>query len=249
MHEDRRVRSQQQFEDYVNSFVTEEELNSRLYLPDLKDLYSLYRSVRTSKSVSVLEYGSGWSTLVLALAINENLEADGPAYINKVRHPNPFKLMTVDVSRKFQDMAMSRIPADLQKVIIPVVSNCEIGTFRDQICSYFTEVPPFTADFIYLDGPDCDQVQGNVGGFNFDFGSESHRYGLPMSGDLLRLEFFFWPGTRIVVDGRGANASFLRSNFTRNWTYEFNKNLDQHFFVLSESAWGDISQRHLDATS
>ena len=249
MGNNRGVRSKAEFQSYISSFVTESELTAQLYLPDLEDLYSLYANVRKNKSIAIVEYGSGWSTLALALGIYENKLSDGEKYMENVRHPNPYHIMTVDASSKFQEIALNRIPMGLVDVVLPIVSPCHIGTFNDRICSYFTEVPAFTADFIYLDGPDCDQVLGEIGGFNLDFGSDSHRYGLPMSGDLLRLEYFFWPGTQIVVDGRGANATFLKNNFSRNWTYEYNPNLDQHFFALIEPAWGKISKLHLDATS
>ena len=36
-----------------------------------------------------------------------------------------------------------------------------------------------------------------------------------MSCDILMIENFLMPGTIIVVDGRGANAEFLRKNFKR----------------------------------
>lgn len=243
------MQSKAEFQNYISSLISESELAAKLYLPDLEDLYSLYANVRKNKSTAIVEYGSGWSTLALALAIYENKVSDGNYYLENVRHPNPYQLMTVDASSKFQAIAMKRIPKELAELILPVVSPCHIGTFEDKICSYFTDVPSFIADFIYLDGPDCDQVLGEIGGFNFNFGSDSHRYGLPMSGDLLRLEYFMWPGTRIVVDGRGANAAFLKNHFSRNWKYEYKIKLDQHLFVLRDPAWGRNSQLHLDATS
>jgi len=40
--------------------------------PQLSDLYSLYAKVRVEKSLAIIEYGSGWSTLALAKALDEN---------------------------------------------------------------------------------------------------------------------------------------------------------------------------------
>jgi len=42
------------------------------------------------------------------------------------------------------------------------------------------------------------------------------------------------PGTLIVVDGRTANARFLKNNLKRNWNYYYSKDFDQHFFELKE---------------
>lgn len=41
------------------------------YRPVLKDLHFLYQLVVLNKRISVLEYGSGWSTLILHLALME----------------------------------------------------------------------------------------------------------------------------------------------------------------------------------
>jgi hypothetical protein len=36
-----------------------------------------------------------------------------------------------------------------------------------------------------------------------------------MSADILQREYFFWNGTQIIMDGRGANAEFLQKNLKR----------------------------------
>ena len=104
MGNNRGVRSKAEFQSYISSFVTESELTAQLYLPDLEDLYSLYANVRKNKSIAIVEYGSGWSTLALALGIYENKLSDGEKYMENVRHPNPYHIMTVDASSKFQEI-------------------------------------------------------------------------------------------------------------------------------------------------
>ena len=39
------------------------------YPPDLLDLYYLYEIIRLNKRITILEYGSGWSTLILYKAL------------------------------------------------------------------------------------------------------------------------------------------------------------------------------------
>jgi hypothetical protein len=109
----------------------------------------------------------------------------------------------------------------------------------------YSDIPPWTADLVYLDGPDCDHVTGTVNGFTVNFGDNDKPYGLPMSGDLIRIEQFFWPGSHILTDGRGANAFFLRNNFIRSWTYDYDVTLDQHHFHLDEEPWGAISAKFI----
>ncbi|MFZ4819970.1 MAG: hypothetical protein ACOYLU_15100, partial [Limisphaerales bacterium] len=63
------------------------------YEYEIDDLFHLYSTVRKASCVSVLEFGSGWSTLVLALGLHENAEVFGAEHLRSVRHPNPFQLL------------------------------------------------------------------------------------------------------------------------------------------------------------
>jgi hypothetical protein len=86
------------FCSYVNGFYDNSKMTSdgtEVYPPNFPDLYSLYSKVITSRSLAVLEFGSGWSTLVFAMALEQNRNAHADA-IGALRHPNKFELMTVD---------------------------------------------------------------------------------------------------------------------------------------------------------
>ena len=41
------------------------------YKPELKDLYNLYNYITLNKRITILEFGSGWSSLIMAMALNE----------------------------------------------------------------------------------------------------------------------------------------------------------------------------------
>jgi hypothetical protein len=240
------VMSAIQFEEFILSIASETTNkfeDKALYPPELVDLYSLYTKVRNNRSVAIIEFGSGWSTLALARALDENRLSFSQYVEDNVRHPNPFSLMTIDCSKGFQTLALDRIPKELSEtIIVPVISEAKMSVLNGQICHLYDQVPPFTADFIYLDGPDCDQVSGDVNGFSVRFGSNEYSYGSPMAADLILLEPFLWPGTLLVTDGRGANASFLKNNFKRNWLYRYDKKCDQHLFQLFEEPFGGISE-------
>jgi len=235
-----------QFKEFILSKIqqtSETIFGEAVYAPDLKDLYSLYTKVRDNKIVAIMEFGSGWSTLVLAKALDENRLSFQNFVNENIRHPNPFSLMTVDCSSDFQNLALERVSKDLAKVtILPLISEARMSILSGQACHLFDVIPPFTADFIYLDGPDCDQVSVDVHGFSVRYGSEDHSYGLPMAADLLLLEPFLWPGTLLVIDGRGANANFLKCNFKRNWLYRYDNEYDQHVFRLLEEPFGKFSK-------
>lgn len=233
-----------EFKEFLLLNSTTETVEGELvYPPQVDDLYSLYTKIRNNNVVAILEFGSGWSTLTLAKALDENRLSHQMYVKENIRHPNPFALMTLDVSEKFQAVALNRIPSNLKETnIFSVTTQVHMATVNGQICHLYDFLPPFTADFIYLDGPDCDQVGGDVNGFSVNFESDSYSYGLPMAADLILMEPYFWPGTLIMIDGRGANANFLKNNFRRNWLYEYNKDLDQHSFQLVEEPVGRISE-------
>jgi len=168
--------------------------------------------------------------------------------VSGLRHPNKFELMTVDCESRFISVSTQRIPNESTIRIHPVETKAQMAVVNNQICTLYQNLPAFTADFIYLDGPDCgkDQILGDVNGYSLSFGDDSKSYGLPMAADLIRLEPHLWPGTTIVTDGRGANARFLKNNFVREWDYEYDEALDQHWFYLNEPAWGRYSQMLLE---
>jgi hypothetical protein len=208
------------------------------YSWELDDLYFLYRRVRQTGVSSVLEFGSGWSTFALALGLYENRKSMGHGWPG--RHPNPWVLMSIDVSSQWQDVAISRLPDHLRDVVRPVVSEChlEIASGGSMV-SNFSNVPAFMADLIYVDAPDPEQVQGRAHGFTFQ---ELHS--LPMVGNLIELEYQFWPGTEIIFDGRTSNARMIRDSFRRNWNFLFDPYGDRTTMRLDESSLGAVSSEH-----
>ena len=180
------VLEQGEFSSFISSCVETARVGEThpVYPPEIADLYALYSRVRNERSVAILEIGSGWSTLVLAKALEENRMSYGDWVSGNIRHPNPYSLMTVDCSEFFQSIAIDRLtPHHGDTKVLPIISNVQMTTIQGQACHLFTEIPPFTADFIYLDGPDCDQVIGTTNGMTVSFGSNDYKYGLPMAAD------------------------------------------------------------------
>lgn len=208
------------------------------YEPEWDDLFYLYRATRDSCAVSILEFGSGWSTLAFALALDENRRAFGDIYT--CRHPNQFLIQTIDASESWLEITIARIPPHLREIVVPVHSTPYIGEFNGQVVSFYRNIPPFSPDIVYLDGPNPEQVDGSIDGFGF-----APLHGLPMAADLLRLESHLWPYTQIIVDGRTANARFLRANFVRSWHSVHDPFGDRTVFVLEEPPLGELNEEHL----
>ena len=60
----------------------------RTYLPELKDLYLLHSFILLNKRLTVLEFGSGWSSLIMAhaLMINKKKYEKKTYKIRKKKH-------------------------------------------------------------------------------------------------------------------------------------------------------------------
>ncbi len=210
------------------------------YGPELDDLHHLYALARRSAAVSIMEFGSGWSTLVLALAVHENERSFGGTY--DVRHPNAFRVLSVDASEEYSGRSLGRLPTELREHVIGHVSAARLVEYGGRWASLFDDVPPFVADLIYIDGPEPGQVQGSIDGFSL-----SDPHGLPVAADLLRMEPMLWPETTVVVDGRTANARFLRDNLQRRWDHLRDPYGDRTTLFLDETPYGEISARHVAA--
>ncbi len=209
------------------------------YEPEINDLYFLYQLVREKAVVSILEYGSGWSTLALAMALLENFIDFGSEHLETIRHPNPFTLLSLDASKDWQKLAVSRLTEEelavvRTKIVTPVLTKSD-----GALCHTSDHIPNFVPDLIYLDGPDHTQVTGDISGFKYE------GFTLPMSADLLSIEPYLWPETIIVSDGRTANVRFLESRFKRNWQVLHDPFGDRSILRINEPAFGVVSEEHI----
>lgn len=215
---------------------------SESYLPEIEDLVRLHRFVRERKVFTVLEFGVGYSNIIMADALRRNAEefeavkADFP----KIRQNNPFELHAVDSNEEYIGFAAGRVPEQLRPFVTMHHSGCTMGTFNDRVCHYYDTLPNICPDFIYLDAPGQYDVQGDIRNI-----STRHQDRLPMSADLAAMEHFLQPGTLIVVDGRTANARFLRCSFQRNWRYLHDVKGDIHTFELLEAPLGAYNEESL----
>jgi hypothetical protein len=218
-----------------------ELISKNPYKPNLKDLYSLYNLVLKNKRTTILEFGSGWSTLIFCLALSELKKKYGKK-VKHLRRNNPFELFVIDNEKKFLKITKDRINKyfsfKLPIKINYMYSTVKMTKFNDKICTEYNNLPLCNPDFIYLDAPDQFMVSGNINGI-----STRHKDMVPMSSDLLKIEHFFNPGTIIAVDGRRSNSYFLKCNFQKRWLYKYSNFYDQHVFYLNEKPLGELSKK------
>jgi hypothetical protein len=215
------------------------------FVPEPEDLYRLHILVRQRRVFNILEFGLGFSTIVMADALMKNKK---DFYENEnrptMRITEPFKLFSVDANQFWIDSFKTKYSDKIPHfgIIELTYSECIIGEYRGQICHYYRKVPNKVTDFIYLDGPGGSDVQGNIGGLDFNNCPER----TVMGADLLRMESTFLPGTMIITDGRMNNVRFLKNNFQRRYVFESNAGEDISAFELSEQPLGKINKSQID---
>lgn len=206
--------------------------------PELDDLTRLHYLIISRKVTTILEFGIGKSTLIFNDAITKNKKKYKNWVNINLRRGNPFECHSVDNYLVW--IKKLRSNNNLTNVKLHY-SNLEMGTFNDRACTFYKKLPNVCPDLIYLDGPAQFLVKGSIRGI-----STNHQDRLPMAGDILVLEHFFLPGTLLVVDGRTANARFLKTNLQRDWIYCYDKSADQHYFELSEDPLGVYNKKQID---
>lgn len=211
------------------------------YPPVIGDLERLYETVRDRKVTTVLEFGSGYSTAVMAYALDENRRdfADDPDFL-ALRRNNPFELHTVDNSAEWLETTVARIDERHRDIVHAHQSSVTIGTFGDRLCHYYDNLPNVCPDLIYLDGPMQHDVTGEICGLNF-----RHNDRTVIAADIARMEWTLLPGTMIIVDGRTNNARFLKANFQRDWRYRHDEDGDVHIFELAEPPLGELNRKQI----
>ena len=178
----------------------------------------------------------------MALALSE-LKKKYSKEILKLRRNNPFELFVIENESKFLSITKRRIKKFKKNINIKINFLCTdvlMTNYRGIISTEYKRLPTCNPDFIYLDGPDQFKIKGNCNGITI-----KHIDMMPMNSDIMKIEYFLVPGTIIVVDGRGANSSFLKNNLQRKWSYKYDKTFDQHIFILTDQSLGIYNDRLL----
>jgi len=220
---------------------SEKELKKSIIKPNLNDLYRLYQIIILNKRTTILEFGSGYSSLIFLIALN-NLKNKYQNKIKNLRRSNPFELFVLENEKKFLSITKKRIKSfnKINKCSIKInynFSDVVMSEYQNKVVTSYKKLPLCNPDFIYLDGPGQFKVKGNINNI-----STRHPDMMPMVSDILKFEYFLNPGTIIVVDGRGANAKFLKDHFKRKWLYKYDQIYDQHYFYLNDPILGKYNK-------
>lgn len=233
--------NQEELGDYFPNFLYDEKTKkasttdaSGAVPIDLADLVRIHRLIRSRKCFTVMEFGVGFSTLIIADALKKNKQDwEALESIPKIRNRHLFHCFTVDTSEHWIAVASGRFPETLKSFVSFHHSRVEIGTHQGQICHFYKNLPDIVPDFIYLDGPDPAAVEGSINGMTFQCNERT-----VMAGDLLLMEPILLPGTFVLIDGRTNNARFLKNNLKRSYDIIWDQEGDVTTFELTEERLG-----------
>jgi hypothetical protein len=214
--------------------------------PKWDDLARLYILVRTRKPFQILEFGSGFSTIVMACALKQNWEEylDIVARQTESRYEQP-QMVSIESSEKWKLNTEQKIQmSGLSDFVEIVFSTVSIAEHQGQVCHFYIELPDVVPDFVYLDGPDPSNVQGSINGLSFQNLKRT-----VMSGDILKYESTLLPGFFMIVDGRTNNARFLQRMLKRKYNVQYHSEADVTVFELQESRLGKKNILGLEAYS
>jgi len=219
---------------YLDIFSRENDPEQKV-MYDIEDLVHIHKLVRKRKPFTTLEFGVGFSTVTICHALKLNkTEFDKLTTKPKLRNSKLFQHYVVDSDKFWLKNTKLNFPNELKEFVNFNFSKVYIKTINDfQICSLYEKIPDIVPEFIYLDGPNPKDVEGDINGLSFKCNERT-----VTSADLLLMESTLIPGAYILIDGRTNNARFLKNNFKRNFKYSEERHRDISTFELIEESLG-----------
>lgn len=208
--------------------------NANEISPKYDDIARLYLLVRKRKPFQILEFGSGFSTLVMAYALKQNWNDYVDLHIDSDNQFDKPHIFSIESSEKRQKNSLKKIQTvNLNDFSEIAFSKVSISEYQGQICHFYDTLPNIVPDFVYLDGPDPMTVSGSINGLSFQNPKRT-----VMSGDILKYESTLLPGFFMITDGRTNNARFLSRMLKREYRIEYHSNADVTTFELMEKRLG-----------
>ena len=190
-----------------NFFKYFKEENINEISADFIDLKKIYDLIVERKPKQVLEFGSGFSTIAICVALKNNFEKFGV----------DGRLYSVDANQKWILNTEKKISSELKKFVKFHYSDAEIKIINNQIVSLHKNLPDISPNFIYLDGPSPLDVRGSINGLSFSNLSINKLPRRIVAADILYYESSAPSDFFILVDRRYSNAKFLEKNLILNY--------------------------------
>jgi hypothetical protein len=174
-------------------------------MPPLGNLINLYDLIKSRRPRTVLEFGVGYSTIIIATALRDNLDDFGIAG----------HLYTVDSEDEWLENTSKKLDEDVSRFVTLSSSTIEAVIVDHTLCHRYKNLPNISPNFVLIDGPDPQSISGDRNGLNFSSGR-------PVVGiDVLLYESTAPNDFFILLDGRWENARLLKRKL--NGDYRFRR--------------------------
>ena len=138
--------------------ITEYARVSNVTGASMSDYLTLYQEVRKRRPREVLEFGTGFTTVVMAHALIENA-ADG----------SPLgRITSMEEHEGWTATALKALPADVAHVVEIIRSPKIDGFYKMFRGVQYTEIPDRAYDFVFSDGPERHSPVNNDKLFDLD---------------------------------------------------------------------------------
>jgi len=175
--------------------------------PDASDLANLYRLIAERRPRVVLEFGVGYSSLVICAALRANL-----AKANVRGH-----LYVVDSEKKWIENTRNKFESDLLEFISFQYSPISVKVFDNTLCHTYDSLPDVSPNFVYVDGPSGasgeEEISGEINGLGFTGGRPVVGADVLLYESSAPLDFF------ILVDGRWETCRFLGTHLRNKYRH------------------------------
>ena len=209
------------------------------FQPNFNDLARIHFLILKRKVINCLEFGSGFSTLVIGHAMSI-LSLEYEKFVKKnFRVEKPFNVFSIEESKDSM-IDTKKISKEYSNFINLKASPVNLILHDNRIASIYKNLFDINPDLIFLDGPSLNSTKDKINNISYN-----KVFRMPISADILRYEFFLEPGCLILVDGRTTNSVFLKNYLKRNWIYKRDKIGDVHYFELKEDPIGELNKKKM----
>ena len=117
----------------------------------------LHQLIIKKKFQKILEFGSGWTTIIMAHALS---------IIDDESNENLCKLYVIESDKKWAEETKKNIPEHLIKYVEFIIEKPIIKDNNFQNYLEYKKLPNKNIDLVFVDGPNAKDAEGNINGID-----------------------------------------------------------------------------------
>jgi len=108
---------------------------------EIDDLLRLHYLITSRKVLTIMEFGTGKSSSVLANALLSNRKAHYAYVKENIRRAHAFELHSIDDDENWLNHTRENFPDELKSLTHFHLCPTEVSTFNHRLCTYYTDLP------------------------------------------------------------------------------------------------------------